>query len=135
MPRQYAAKRSRVTRRRRTLAGLAGAAAGRQFDQAEQISPVSPFSLTGQAYVAARLGERAKAEAILAVLQPIAERTGDPFHVAIVYLGLHDKENALRWLGRAADASDITHWRGQFSLDSSLIRLAPGRSALRCDSG
>lgn len=69
---------------------------------AEQISPNSPHTLSGRSYVAARSGDRAVATAGLVELQAQAERLNDPFLLAIVYVGLEDREKSLAWLERSA---------------------------------
>lgn len=68
------------------------------FTVAEQISPGSPQALSGRSYVAARSGDKAAATAALGELQARARALDDPFLVAIVYVGLQDRNGALDWL-------------------------------------
>ena len=62
-------------------------------------------SLVGLAFVAARRGDTARAEALLDALLPEAETLDDPLVVAIVYVGLKDKENSIAWLQKTARES------------------------------
>jgi len=82
--------------------------ATRSFADAETISPGSPQTLAGRSYVAARSGDKAGASAALGELLAHAEATDSPFLVAIVYVALQDRENALKWLERTAASSSIT---------------------------
>lgn len=72
------------------------------FTVAEQISPGSPQALSGRSYVAARSGDKAAATAALGELQARARALDDPFLVAIVYVGLQDRNGALDWLEKTA---------------------------------
>ena len=77
------------------------------FAVAEKVSPGSPQALSGRSYVAARSGDRAAATAALGELQAQAEAIDAPFLVAIVYVGLHDRNGALAWLERTATTSSV----------------------------
>lgn len=90
--------------------GLAYAALDRHqeanaaFATAERISPDSPQALSGRSYVAARSGDKATAMSALGRLQAQAEQLNDPFLLAIVFVGLQDREDALAWLEKCAAA-------------------------------
>ncbi|MGH7652772.1 MAG: protein kinase domain-containing protein [Gemmatimonadaceae bacterium] len=53
------------------------------------------------AYSIARAGHRAEATALLKELEQKGDK--EPLNVALVYLGLGDKDNAFKWLDRAVD--------------------------------
>jgi tetratricopeptide (TPR) repeat protein len=87
------------------------------FAVAEQVSPGSPQTLAGRSFVAARSGDKARATAGLEELQAQAEAIDAPFLVAIVYVGLEDRDGALEWLERAA-SSNMPNMGGLFGLDN-----------------
>ena len=91
--------------------------ATRAFAVAEQVSPGSPQTLAGRSFVAARSGDKATATAGLEELQARAEAIDAPFLVAIVYVGLQDRDGALEWLERAASSSNMPSMGGWFGLD------------------
>jgi len=70
---------------------------------AEQISPNNAQTLSGRTYVAARSGNREMATAALDELRAQAERLNEPFLMAIVYVGLEDREAALAWLEKSVE--------------------------------
>src|SRR5207248_2503910 len=81
----------------------------RNYDEFIQIAlkivPKSSAVLAAMAYATARAGNKAEAENILRQLQQRSGReTVAAEDIAVVYLGLNDKENALRWLERAHQA-------------------------------
>jgi tetratricopeptide (TPR) repeat protein len=84
-------------------------AAEREFAAAELISPDSTRSRAGLAFVAARKGDTARALTLLEALLPAAEALDDPLDVAIVYVGLEDRENSLAWLAKAAQQTRALH--------------------------
>ena len=92
--------------------------AAKAFAVAEQVSPGSPQALAGRAFVAARSGDKASATAGLEELQAQAEAIDAPFLVAIVYVGLQDREGALKWLERAASSPTMPSRGGLFGLDN-----------------
>jgi TolB-like protein/DNA-binding winged helix-turn-helix (wHTH) protein/thioredoxin-like negative regulator of GroEL len=96
--------------------------AQRAFALAERISPGSPQTLAGQSYVAARLGDVEGATAALAELEAQASTVDVPFLVAIVYVGLQDRDDALKWLERAAAAPTRSMFtrRSYYGLDSPI---------------
>jgi TolB-like protein/DNA-binding winged helix-turn-helix (wHTH) protein/Tfp pilus assembly protein PilF len=79
--------------------------AQRAFALAERISPGTPQVLAGRSYVAARTGDVERATAALAKLEAAASTIDAPFLVAIVYVGLKDREGALKWLARALSSA------------------------------
>ncbi|HZE09061.1 MAG TPA: protein kinase, partial [Gemmatimonadaceae bacterium] len=58
------------------------------------------------AYSLARAGHRGEAMAMLKDLQQKGDK--EPLNVSLAYLGLGDKENALKWLDRAVDRHEDT---------------------------
>jgi DNA-binding winged helix-turn-helix (wHTH) protein/Tfp pilus assembly protein PilF len=95
-------------------------AAEREFAAAEQISPRSTRSKAGLAFVAARKGDTARAEALLDALLPAAEALDDPFDVAIVYVGLKDRENSIVWLARTAERTAALHMKAPWGIRAPL---------------
>ena len=95
-------------------------AAEREFAVAEQISPKSTRSQSGLAFVAARKGNTARAEALLDALLPAAEAIDDPFDVAIVYVGLKDRENSIEWLARTAQRGAGLHTTAPWGIRAPL---------------
>jgi serine/threonine-protein kinase len=60
------------------------------------------------AHTWARAGNRAKARSVLAELKSQAtERYVPPLNIAVIYNGLDDKDEALRWLEKAYDDRDV----------------------------
>jgi DNA-binding winged helix-turn-helix (wHTH) protein/Tfp pilus assembly protein PilF len=95
-------------------------AAEREFAAAEQISPSSTRSQAGLAFVAARKGDTARAEALLDALLPTSDALDDPFDVAIVYVGLNDKERSIEWLGRTAQRTMALHTTAPWGIRAPL---------------
>src|SRR5438067_9926487 len=76
-----------------------------ELKSALKIVPKSSAVLAAMAYATARAGNKADAENILRHLQQRSgHETVSAEDIAVVYLGLNDKENALRWLERAQQA-------------------------------
>ena len=94
--------------------------AGAAFRAADAISPGSIQSLAGLAYVAAREGREQQAREMLETLEPAARAAQDPFSVAIVHVGLQDRENALRWLGDVAAQTRTLHKSGPFGIEAAV---------------
>ena len=95
-------------------------AAEQAFAVAERISPNSVRSLAGMAYVAARKGDAVRARELLAVVLPAAELLDSPFEVAIVFVGLRDRDNALEWLARAARQPQLLRESAPWGIGSAL---------------
>jgi DNA-binding winged helix-turn-helix (wHTH) protein/tetratricopeptide (TPR) repeat protein len=83
--------------------------ADREFTAAERISPSSTRSQAGLAFVAARKGDTARARALLDALLPAAEALDDPFDVAIVYVGLKERDKSIEWLAKTAQQTRALH--------------------------
>ncbi len=80
--------------------------AERAFAIAELVSPGSPHVLAGRSFIAARSGDVATASALVERLLVQAEAKDVPALLAIVYVGLQDKEGALKWFARARASSN-----------------------------
>jgi len=91
-----------------------------EFSTADRISTDNPHAKSGLAYVDALAGDRAAAIRELELLRPKAESIGAPFLVAIVYVGLRDRDNALIWLERAAETTEMLGRIGHYGLESSI---------------
>jgi predicted Zn-dependent protease len=78
----------------------------KELERARQLDPKSPVTLgvLGAAY--AQAGERARAEEILAQLEKMSSVPRAPSAIAKLRLALGDKDGALAWLAKAADARD-----------------------------
>lgn len=92
------------------------AEAENEFREAERISPGTLSSLGGLAYVYALEGQIARVEKMLPELETRAVKTGHPWIVCLVYIGLNRRTEALRWLEKAHDDGDF--W---FDLDNPLL--------------
>ena len=81
--------------------------------------PENYFRSTSQAdlaYAAAVSGDKREARRALAKLQgPLTGGYVDPYDVAMVYVGLEDKESAFLWLQRAYD--DHSYWLSWLAVD------------------
>jgi hypothetical protein len=67
-------------------------------------------------------GQREQATRILADLLEFAQRQYVPrYHIAIIYAGLNDRNQALTWLERAYEARD--RWLCQLKVESMLDGL------------
>ena len=65
-------------------------------------------TLSAAAYVYAKAGERHKALEILSELQRLSSQEYEPaFHIAQIYLGLGDNEQAFAWLDKACDERSV----------------------------
>jgi TolB-like protein/DNA-binding winged helix-turn-helix (wHTH) protein/Flp pilus assembly protein TadD len=78
-----------------------------EFKKAEEISPGSVSSLGGLAYVHGLEGKKKQAEAMLSEVKALAEKTGHPWVVSLVCVGLDDKNEAIRWLQKADEEGDF----------------------------
>jgi len=62
---------------------------------------VSPLRIAGLGHVFAVSGERGKAQAVLSELKELSEeRYVSPYDIAVVYSGLGDEDQTVRWLER-----------------------------------
>jgi DNA-binding winged helix-turn-helix (wHTH) protein/Tfp pilus assembly protein PilF len=91
-------------------------AAETAFRAAEHISPGAVRTLAGLAFIAARRGDEEQDRSLLAGILPLAESLDDPFEVAIVYVGLEDRENAIEWLSRTARHTRTLHRTGPWGM-------------------
>ena len=96
------------------------ASAEREFAAAEGISPQSRPALSALAFVAARRGDEERARGLLDTLLSAAESTDDPSHVAIVYVGLRQREESLEWLERTVQRTRVLHGRPPWGLHSPI---------------
>ncbi len=87
-----------------------------EFKKAEEISPGSVNSLGGLAYVYALGGKRTQAEKMLPQVKTLAANTGHAWVVSLVYVGLDDKSEAMRWLEKAYEQGDF-----YFDLENPLL--------------
>jgi TolB-like protein/Tfp pilus assembly protein PilF len=75
-----------------------------EFRRAVSLSHDIPFALASLGHVLGRSGQRDEAMATLEALQRLsARRYVSPHSIATVYVGLDQTEDAIEWLGRAAD--------------------------------
>ena len=95
-------------------------AADDAFEAAERISPNSAPSQGGLAFIAARKGDTARARALLDDLLPLAASVDAPFFIALVYVGLEDRENSIEWLAKTARQTRTLHQIGLWGIQSPL---------------
>jgi DNA-binding winged helix-turn-helix (wHTH) protein/Tfp pilus assembly protein PilF len=91
-----------------------------QFSAADEISPGSRSALSGLGFVAARKGDEKRARELLDGLLSVTESVEDPFHVAIVYVGLKEREESLKWLDRTVRASRVLHGSPPWGLQAPI---------------
>lgn len=96
------------------------ASAEREFAAAEEISPQSRSAVSALGYVAARRGDEEQARGLLAALLSAADSTDDPSHVAIVYVGLRQREESLEWLERTVQRTRVLHGRPPWGLHAPI---------------
>ncbi len=78
------------------------------FSKARDFSGNGSQPVAMLAYTAARAGDTAKARALLAELQAtFARRYLPPYSVAVIYLGLDERDNCFTWLEKACDERDV----------------------------
>jgi Flp pilus assembly protein TadD len=77
-----------------------------EFRKAEEISPRSLTSLGGLAYVYGLEGKEKDAERMLPEVETLAKKEGHLWAVALVHVGLRNKDEAIRWLERAYEQKD-----------------------------
>jgi TolB-like protein/Flp pilus assembly protein TadD len=78
-----------------------------EFTKAEEISPRSVHSLGGLAYIYGLEGKKSQAEKMLPEVTALAVKAGHPWAVVLVYVGLDQKDDAIRWLAKAYDQGDF----------------------------
>jgi tetratricopeptide (TPR) repeat protein len=83
------------------------AEAEREFKKAEQISPGSVTSMAALAYIYGLEGNKTQAEEMLPETKPLALKAGHPWLVCLVYVGLNQKDEAMRWLEKAYEQGDF----------------------------
>jgi len=99
-----------------------------EFKKAEEISPNSVTSLAALAYIYGLEGKKTQAERALSEIRPLAVKAGHPWLVCLVYIGLNQKDEAIRWLERAYEQGDF-----YFNLKDPLVdplRSDPGFQVL-----
>ena len=73
-----------------------------EFEEARTLSPDSPIDVARLGYAYAASGREGRAEEILADLRELSKRRYvAPWAMAVVYSGMKDKDQALRWLEKA----------------------------------
>jgi tetratricopeptide (TPR) repeat protein len=77
-----------------------------EFGKAEEISPHSLTSLSGLAWVYGLEGKKKDAERMLPEVETLAKKEGHLWAIALVHLGLHHEDEAIRWLERAYEQKD-----------------------------
>jgi tetratricopeptide (TPR) repeat protein len=95
-----------------------------EFKKAEEISPNSVTSLAALAYIYGLEGKKTQAERALSEIRPLAVKAGHPWLVCLVYIGLNQKDEAIRWLQKAYEQGDF-----YFNLKDPLV------DPLRSDAG
>jgi tetratricopeptide (TPR) repeat protein len=75
-----------------------------EFRQALALSPDNPITLASLGHAYALAGNELEARKVLVQLEQLSKRRYVPaYFVAVIYIGLGQKEQALQWLGRAYD--------------------------------
>jgi tetratricopeptide (TPR) repeat protein len=73
-----------------------------EFNEAKRLDPEQPLNFGHLGYAYAALGQRHVAQQMIEELKQRANRRYlDPFAVAIVYIGLSEKDEAFAWLEKA----------------------------------
>jgi len=78
-----------------------------EFKKAEEISPNSVTSLAALAYIYGLEGKKTQAERALSEIRPLAVKAGHPWLVCLVYIGLNQKDESIRWLEKAYEQGDF----------------------------
>jgi TolB-like protein/Flp pilus assembly protein TadD len=83
-------------------------AAIHSFEKAYVSSGGNTFSLSAKGYVLGRSGRRAEAEQIVhGLIETAKNRFVPPSNIALVYVGLGDRESALKRLAKGIEARDV----------------------------
>jgi DNA-binding winged helix-turn-helix (wHTH) protein/TolB-like protein/tetratricopeptide (TPR) repeat protein len=78
-----------------------------QYRQSYAHSAGSTEPLARRAHLLARMGRKSEARKILAEMMAISkQRYVPPYNIALMHVGLGDKDQALRWMGRACAEHD-----------------------------
>ena len=77
-----------------------------EFRKAEEISPGTVNALSGLAYAYGLEGRKSQAERLLPDIKALAVKAGHPWLVFRVYIGLEQRDEAIRWLENAYDQGD-----------------------------
>jgi tetratricopeptide (TPR) repeat protein len=93
-----------------------------EFGKAEEISPHSLTSLSGLAWVYGLEGKKKDAGHMLPEVETLAKKEGHLWAIALVHLGLHHEDEAIRWLERAYEQKD-----------PNFVLLSPLWDSLRSD--
>jgi serine/threonine-protein kinase len=81
--------------------------AEKEFKKAEEISPGSVTSMAALAYIYGLEGNKIQAERMLPEIEPLAMKAGHPWLICLVYVGLNQKDKAIRWLEKAYEQDDF----------------------------
>src|ERR1017187_5344117 len=78
-----------------------------EYQKAFDLSGVNTEPLSLKAYIQAQAGNRAEAQqALRFLIESSAQRYVPPYNIAMIFAGLSDDENALRWLEKAYQSKD-----------------------------
>lgn len=95
-------------------------AAEREFSVADGISPASPSALSSLAFVAARNGNESRARELLDRMRSIARSSENPLDIAIIYVGLQEREKSLEWLQKTVRQTRVLHGRPPWGLHAPI---------------
>ena len=76
-------------------------------EKAKELSPIQTTSDSMRGYALAKAGRKKEAIAAVDALVRLSEqRFVPPYHIALIYHGLYDTENALAWLEKGYQSRD-----------------------------
>ncbi len=78
-----------------------------EFRKAEEISPGSVHSLGGLVYIYGLEGKKGEAEQMAPEVTALAVKASHPWVVTLMYIGLGNKSEAIRWLEKADKDGDF----------------------------
>lgn len=87
-----------------------------EFKKAEDISPNTVYTLGARAYIYGLEGKTKQAARMLPEVKIQAEKAGHPWLVSLAYIGLGNKDEAIRWLQKAYEQGDFF-----FDLENPLV--------------